>query len=174
MESYDFTRPAPILHRLVPALRLEGAFYAAAARDVASRGPALMVVLMAETLNGIRVAQGAGPLGLMGAVILGVARWYLWVLVVRGVAWGGRCRCDQRSLTRPLGYAHAPTLFFCLAMIPELSPFVRAAVPLWLLATTSVAVQAAYLTSTPVSIVIALIAFAIYVAIGAVVALPLL
>lgn len=166
MDTIDFSRPAPILQRLILAWRFDRKLYTAAALDPASRGAAWMVVLLAETINGVSITQGSGAPIIAIAALIGCLRWTIWALVVYAVGWGLRYRLAGRSLSRPLGFAHAPALFFPLAMMPEIAAVVHVVIPIWLLATTTAAVQAAYDTTQLRAVVIAGVAFLVYLVFG--------
>jgi hypothetical protein len=77
-------------------------------------------------------------------------------------------RREGHSLLRVLGFADAPGVFLVFGLFPIIAGVVRFAVVVWLLATTVRAVQAVFAVTTRRAVVISLVAFVVYLTLGAV------
>jgi len=65
-----------------------------------------------------------------------------------------------------LGFANAPGIFLAGGVVPQMATPVRVVVALWLVAATVPAAQAAFDVSRGRAIVLALVAFAVYLVLG--------
>lgn len=160
------SRPVPLLQRIMPALRLDTAFYDEVATDPSTRGQAFLVVVIAGILNGITLRERLGQLAIWGGVFAALAGWLLWTLVVHVVARVFGNRRGTRSLARTLAFANVPSFFLVLTTLPDIGWIVRLAVPVWLVITSTTAVQATYAITRTRAAVIATTAFIIYMGIG--------
>ncbi len=162
------TPPAqPLVQRLLPALCLRSTLYAEVSADARASGQALLVVLLSGVANGLGLARQVGVAGISIGVCAGVLGWFLWTLVVYGVAMILVRRRPARSLLRALGFATVPGVFLAAGSVPVIGAAVRLVVVIWLVAATAVGVQAVYEISRRRAVVIAVAAFVVYLVIGA-------
>jgi len=154
-----------IVGYLVGALRLELPLYVEVSTDTHANGRAILVVLLGGFLNGLGLVRRLGQLGLwagMGAAVLGWVLWAAVIFVILGLLGYHR----RGSLLRTLGFANAPSVLLLFGIVPGIGPVVRVVVVFWLLAATAVAIQAVYDVSRQRAVIISIVAFFIYLAIG--------
>lgn len=121
---------------------------------------------MAGILNGFTLSERFGQLAIWGGVLAALAGWLLWTLVVHVVArLFGNLR-GTRSLARTLAFANVPSFFLVLAALPDIGGIIRLAVPVWLVITSTAAVQASYAITRTRAAAITATAFVVYMAIG--------
>lgn len=158
--------PPTLLHRLLPALRLDVGLYATVSADRSSTGQAALVVLLAGVLNGIGLGNRLGDFAIWAGVLAGLLGWLLWAGVVLLIARVLGHERHGRSLLRALGFANAPGIFLVLGVVPAIGLWVRAIVVVWLIASSAVAVQAVYDTSRRRGVLISIAAFVVYLILG--------
>jgi hypothetical protein len=131
--------------RMIGAARLEPATYEAVERDRTATGQALGVVALSAVATGIGL--GAGLRGLIVNTVASVVLWAIWAALVY---WIGTTllaerdtRADWGELARTIGFAQAPGVLRILGILPVIGDFVRAAVDVWVLITTVIAVRQA-------------------------------
>ena len=152
--------------RLTAALRLDVDVYRAVGGDTAATGQAVRVVLLAGVCNGIALSARLGVAGVVAGVLVGLLGWVLWAACVALVGALARRRAPVAVLLRVLGFANAPGIFLAGGVVPQLATPVRVVVALWLVAATVPAAQAAFDVSRGRAIVLALVAFAVYLVLG--------
>jgi len=151
---------------IVAALRLDLSLYREVSTDRQASGRSFVVVLLSGFLNGLGLVRRLGQLGVwagMGAAVLG---WLLWAAVIFSILAVLRYRRNG-SLLRALGFANAPSVLLVLGIVPVIGAVVRVIVVIWLLAATTVAIQAVYDMSRPRAVVTSIVVFLVYLAIGA-------
>jgi hypothetical protein len=136
---------AVFVDRMLGAARLEGATYEEVEQDRTATGQALGVVVLSAVATGLGL--GAGLRGLLVNTVASILLWAIWTALVYWI--GTRLlpepdtRADWGELARTIGFAQAPGVLRVLAIIPILGDFVRAAVDVWVLIATVVAVRQA-------------------------------
>lgn len=160
-------RAQTLVERLLLALRLDLDVYTQVSADRGASFQAFMVVALSGVFNGVGLARRFGGLGVWAGVFTAIAGWFLWTLVLLCVAWLFRCRRDGRSLLRALGFANAPEILLVIGGTPLVVWLVRFLVVCWLLAATTVALQAVYAISRRRALAVMLVGFVAYMVIGA-------
>jgi hypothetical protein len=157
-----------LVKRLVAALRLDLRLYEEASADAAASGQAFRVVLLAGLSNGLALARRLGSTGIVAGVGAALLGWALWAAVIWMVArlFGHRPR--GRSLLRALGFANAPGVFLIFGGLPAVGPVIRYSVVAWLVAATVRAVQGTFGIPVRRALVISIIGFLVYLALGVV------
>ena len=136
---------AVFIERMLGAARLEGPTYEEVERDRTATNQALGVVVLSSVATGLGL--GAGLRGLLANTVAAIVMWAIWAALVYWI--GTRLlpeqdtRADWGELARTIGFAQAPGVLRVLAIIPVLGDFVRAAVDVWVLIATVVAVRQA-------------------------------
>lgn len=156
----------PLPQRLLPALRLDHAFYTGIANDPTSRGQAFLVVVLGGVLHGIALRGRLGALAIWGGVLGALGGWLSMIVVVELVAAVCGFRREGRSLARPLGFATAPMFLMGLAVIPQLALLVSLTATLWVILTSAAAIGGAYQTSWRSSALLSLLVFGVYMVFG--------
>lgn len=156
----------PLPQRLLPALRLDHAFYAGIANDPTSRGQAFLVVVLGGVSHGIALRGSMGGLAIWGSVFAALAGWLSMIVVVKLVAAACGFHLEARSLARPLGFATVPMFLMGLAAIPQLALAVSLTATVWVILTSAAAIRAAYQASPRWSAILSLLVFGVYMAIG--------
>lgn len=165
----------PLLPRLLHAILLRPGFYQAVAADPRATGPAGALVCMAavarESVGLYEVSQvyHAWGLLLLLIVLFALVRWVVYAAVIypiaRVLAGSG---LGYTRLLRCLGFAEAPAILLALGPMlgDDLQPWLTFAVGAWLLAATIVAVGAATGAARSRAVVIGVLGFAAYLALG--------
>jgi hypothetical protein len=162
---------ATFVERMLGAARLERATYEELEQDRTATGHALGVVVLSAVATGIGV--GAGVRGVLVNAVAAVVLWAIWAALVY---WVGTkllpeqdTRADWGELARTVGFAQAPGVLRVLAIIPILGDLVRAAVDVWVLIATVVAVrQALDYRSLPRAVGVCLIGWGLQIVVFAV------
>ena len=152
--------------RFVGALRLDLDVYRTVGGDAGATGQAVRVVLLAGVCNGIALSARLGVAGVLAGVLVGLLGWVLWAACVALVGAVARLRARAAVLLRVLGFANAPGIFLAGGVVPQMATSIRILVALWLVAATVPAAQAAFDVGRRRAIVLALVAFAVYLALG--------
>jgi hypothetical protein len=158
----------PLVERLIPALRLDPALYTEVSADRAASGQAFLVVLLSGVSNGLGLMPQLGTAGISAGAGAGVLGWFAWTAVVFVIAAPFGRRLPGRSLLRALGFATAPGVFLIVGVMPALGRVARPAVVIWLVAATVVAVEAVYGMSRRRAVLVSVVAFLVYLVLGAV------
>jgi len=171
--AYDPTC-GPLLPRLMHALLLRRDFCDSVAAAPKATGPAAAIVCLAaitrESVGIYEISQeykGWGLLLLLVAVFA-LVRWAVYATVMYPIARAvsGK-RFGYTRLLRCLGFAETPAVMTVFGFLDErLWPWVSFAVGAWLLVATIVAVRAAADVTLTRAIVIGVIGFATYLALG--------
>ena len=151
----------PLLGRMIGALRLDPSVYEEIEADKTATGEAAFIVVATSLVSG---AANGVITGVSSAFAGVFASFFGWV-VYAGVAYvlgtkllaGKETQADWGELARTLGYANTPRFFIVLVLLPGVASLVRAAVALWVIVATVVAVQAALDISTGRAIIVAVI-----------------
>lgn len=147
--------------RMLGALRLDPSTYEEIEADPRATGEAALVVvstsLVSGAANGVLTGLAAGIAGALASFVGWVV--YAWVAYLIGtkVLPGKETHADWGELARTLGYANTPRFFIVLVLLPGSAAIVRAAVGLWVLAATFVALRAALDMSAGRAIVVAIV-----------------
>jgi hypothetical protein len=157
-----------LIERVIAALRLQLPFYLDVSADAAASRQAFVVVLLSGVSNGMGLVSRLGGAGISAGVGAAVLGWLLWTAVVFVVALPFGRRQAGRSLLRALGFGTAPGLFLIAGSVPILGTVVRVVVVPWLVAATVLAVQAVYDMSRWRAVLVAVVAFMVYLVLGAV------
>lgn len=161
----------PLTQQIFHAILLRRELFERVANDPEAGRLAGGIVCLCALAQPTVMTEILGVWGLVVAMILGVLRWWFFTIltwpVARLIAWKP---VDYRRLLRCLGFAEAPSVLNLvgLALDASMQSWVGAAVGVWLLATATVAVRAACEVSTVRALAIAVLSFAIYLAIGVV------
>lgn len=153
--------------RLVAALRLDPQVYMDVSCDAAATSQVFRIVLLSGLSNGIGLLGRFGAAGILAGVVAAILGWLLWAAVIWLSAAIFGHRREDRSLLRVLGLADAPGMFLILGIFPTFAGAVRFLVVVWLLATTVRAVQAVFAVKTRRAVVISVVAFVMYLILGA-------
>ena len=165
----------PLLPRLLNALFLRRSFYDAVAADRRATGPAGAVVCLAavarESVALYQLSQASQGWGLILAliVVFAIVRWLLYAAVMYPIARAlSRQPVEFKRLLRCLGFAETPAVLSLLGFLVDdsLFPYVQFGVGVWLLLATIVAVRSATGERTGRAILIGVLGFAAYLAIG--------
>ncbi len=157
-KAYDPTR-GPLLPRLVHALLLRREFYEAVAAAPKATGPAgAIVCLVAMVRESVRIYELSQEYKAWGLFLLMVAVF----AVMSGKQFG------YTRLLRCLGFAETPAVMTVIGFLLDerFWPWVRLAVGAWLLLATIVAVRAATEVTLARAVVIGVLGFAAYQALG--------
>jgi len=173
MDALPPPRRVTLIERLFAALRLDRSLYEEASVNADSLGQAVMVVLLGGALNGAGLMHRIGDAGIWAGIFAASLGWLAWTVVITLVARVLRLRREGRSLLRPLAFGTAPNVFLVLVMFPEVAQWVRAAVVVWLMATTVVAVQAVYGVGRGRALALALVGFVVYAGVDVVLSIVL-
>ncbi len=157
-----------LVNRLIAALRLDLRLYEEVSADAAASGQAFRVVLLAGVSNGLALVRRFGSTGIVAGVGAALLGWVLWAAVIWMVARLFRHRRQGRSLLRALGFANSPGVFLFLGGLPTVGFLIRYTVVAWLVATTMRAVQATFGIAARRALVISIIGFLVYLALGVV------
>ncbi len=157
----------PLVERLIAALRLELPLYVEVSTEPAAWGQAFLVVLLGGISNGLSLVRLLGAAGILAGVGAAVLGWFVWTGVVFVIAALFARRQPGRSLLRALGFATAPGVFLIAGIVPVLGRVARAAVVVWLVAATAVALEAVYGMSRRRAAVVSIAAFLVYLVLGA-------
>jgi len=158
----------PLVERLIAALRLDPVLYTEVSAERAASGQAFLVVLLTGVSNGLGLVPALGAAGISAGAGAGVLGWFVWTAVVFVTAAPFGRRLPGRSLLRALGFATAPGAFLIIGAVPALGRFARPAVVIWLVAATVVAVEAVYGMSRRRAVLVSVVAFLVYLVLGAV------
>jgi len=157
-----------LLPRLIAALRLDLGLYEEVSADAAASAQAFRVVLLAGVSNGLGLVRRFGSTGIVAGVGAALLGWVLWAAVIWLIARLFRHQSQGRSLLRALGFANAPGVFLILGGFPTVGSLIRYAVVAWLVATTVRAVQATFGIAARRALLISIMGFVVYLALGVV------
>ena len=141
-----------MMQRVIRAAALDVNFYNDVEADRSLNREALMVVMIVSALAGIgaflerTIAVGAGSaiLALFGAIVLGVAGYYLWAYITYLVGvYFFHGQADVGELLRTLGYATAPRALGFFVFVPCLGGLIGFIGAVWALAAGVIAVREA-------------------------------
>lgn len=160
-------------NRVVGAARLDIATYEAIERDVDANVQALGVVLLAAVASGIGSlgVDGLGSVvsGLVGALVSWVIYSGLAYLVGTRLLATAQTRATYGEVLRTLGFAQAPRLLLVLAWIPLIGWLIAAAVAIWVLIATVVAIRQSMELTTGRAVGTAVISWLIMIIVNALV-----
>lgn len=165
----------PLLPRLFNALLLRRSFYDAVAADTRATGPAGAVVCLAavarESVALYQLSEASQGWGLILAliVVFAILRWLLYASVMYPIARALSSQpVEYKRLLRCLGFAETPAVISLVGFLVDdsLFPYVQFGVGVWLLLATIVAVRSATGERTRRAILIGVLGFAAYLAIG--------
>jgi len=165
----------PLLPRLLNAVLLRRSFYDAVAADTRATGPAGAVVCLAaiarESVALYQLSEASQGWGLILAliVVFAILRWLLYASVMYPIARGLSSQpVEFKRLLRCLGFAETPAVISLVGFLVDdsLFPYVQFGVGVWLLLATIVAVRSATGERTRRAILIGVLGFAAYLAIG--------
>ncbi len=160
----------PLVVRLIAALWLDLALYTEVSADRIASGQAFLVVLLSGVSNGLGLVPRLGTAGISAGAGAAVLGWFAWTAVVFMIAAPFGRRLPGRSLLRALGFAAAPGVFLIIGMVPLVGRLVRAGIAIWLLGATVVAIEAVYGMSRRRAVLVSVVAFVVYLVLGAVAA----
>lgn len=155
------------LQKLYRAIILDTELYEEVEADKTLTRQAMMTVALIAIIEGVfHLGVGSnGPIiGLSQAVLGSITRWFLWAFFIAFV--GTRILpepetdSDTGELLRTLGFAYAPGIFYIFSSVPIIGFLVQLVVPLWQLASMTVAVrQALDFSSTTRAVGVCVVAF---------------
>ncbi|HEV8534297.1 MAG TPA: YIP1 family protein [Candidatus Limnocylindria bacterium] len=153
-----------LLSRALRAAKLDRTLYEEVEADRTATGQAVVIVAfgaLAAAIGAAPTVSVPGGLGIVGSVVAGLLGWAAYAAaayVVGGTVLRGRdTKTDWGELARTLGFASAPRALLILGQSLE------AIVALWVLATTLLAIRAALDVSTRRTIVVAIVAWLVFV-----------
>jgi hypothetical protein len=162
---------ATLVERAIGAAKLDAATYEEVEHDPDALGQAVIVVLVVALAAGIGAVSRAGLSGLVMTALASLVGWFLWAgvtyLVGTRLLPGPKTEADLGQLLRTLGFSATPGVFQAFAIIPVIGIVIGFAASLWQLAAMVVAVrQALDYESTGRAILVCVVGFLIYLAIG--------
>jgi hypothetical protein len=162
---------ATLVERAIGAAKLDVATYEEVEHDPEALGQAVIVILVVALAAGIGAATRAGVSGLVVTAIASLVGWFLWAgvtyLVGTRLLPGPQTQADFGQLLRTLGFSASPGVFQIFGIIPVIGAVIGLAASLWQLAAMVVAVrQALDYESTGRAVLVCVVGFLIYVAIG--------
>jgi len=162
---------ATLVERAIGAAKLDAATYEEVEHDPDALGQAVIVVLVVALAAGIGAVSRAGLSGLVMTALASLVGWFLWAgvtyLVGTRLLPGPQTEADLGQLLRTLGFSATPGVFQAFAVIPVIGIVIGFAASLWQLAAMVVAVrQALDYESTGRAILVCVVGFLIYLAIG--------
>lgn len=137
------------IKRFVGALALDAGTFEDVESDRRAGLQAAAVVLVACVAGGF-AAMSVSSLGASGFAIgmaSALGAWIVWAMLVSAI--GTRLmpepqtRSNPRELLRTIGFAAAPGVFYALAAMPAVAPFVFVVVSVWIIAAGVLAVRQA-------------------------------
>jgi hypothetical protein len=162
----------PFTQRVGAALILRQALYDYAATTPNAMAQAIAVVCFAGMVQPSTLTQELGAWGMILSLLLSLLRWFAYATVI---VYPTAClltwrRVEYKRLLRCLGFAEAPGLLNLFTYLTDepLPEWTNVVIWLWLLATSIVALRSALSVTWTRAAVIAVIAFAIYLALGVV------
>ena len=170
--------PQRLVERFLRASLLDRDVFAEVAAHRGAGGQAFLVVVLGGVCNALgqgRAMVWSGVpadlatvwvIWILWTLVVPLSGWLLWTLTVLVVARLFGQSAGYRSLLRALGFANAPAAALLLRIVPGIGPAVHVIVVLWLLAASAAAVEAVFAVSRRRAVVIAAIAFAIYLLAG--------
>jgi len=173
-KPYDPTR-GPLLPRLIHALLLRREFYdAVAAAPKATRPAGAIVCLAAMARESVGIYEISREYNAWGLLLLLVAifallRWVVYATVMYPIARAvSGNRFGYTRLLRCLGFAETPAVMtvFGFLLDERFWPWVSFVVGAWLLLATIVAVRAATQVTLARAVIIGVLGFATYLALG--------
>ena len=146
------------LDRVIGAARLDSSVYEEV-RDGRRGGlQALAIIVAGSIAIGVAGLGSWGLSGLIPVLVFQLLGWaaYIWLLHRIGTRLlaGAGTRADWRGLARTLAFANGPRVFLVVGFVPFLGELVGAAVAIWVLLTTIIAVQAAFHFGTGRAIIV--------------------
>lgn len=162
---------ATLVERAIGAAKLDVATYEEVEHDPEALGQAVIVILVVALAAGIGAATRAGVSGLVVTAIASLVGWFLWAgvtyLVGTRLLPGPQTQADFGQLLRTLGFSASPGVFQIFGIIPVIGAVIGLAASLWQLAAMVIAVrQALDYESTGRAVLVCVVGFLIYVAIG--------
>jgi hypothetical protein len=162
---------ATLVERAIGAAKLDVATYEEVEHDPEALGQAVIVILVVALAAGIGAATRAGIPGLVMTAIASLVGWFLWAgvtyLVGTRLLPGPQTQADFGQLLRTLGFSAAPGVFQVFGIIPVIGAVISLAASLWQLAAMVVAVrQALDYESTGRAVLVCVVGFLLYVAVG--------
>ena len=155
------------LQKLYRAIILDIELYEEVEADKTLTRQAMMTVAIVAIIESIFYLGSEDSIIIIGSIeaALGsIIRWVLWAFLIAFV--GTRILpepetdSDTGELLRTLGFAYAPGIFYIFSSVPIIGFFVQLVVPLWQLASMTVAVrQALDFSSTTRAVGVCVVAF---------------
>ena len=146
------TEQHSFIDRAIGAARLDADIYEEVEHDRGATMQAANIVALGSVAAGIGAIAEAGLGGLVLFSLVGLVGWavyaYLTYLIGTRLLAGPETSADWGELARTLGFANAPRVLLILGVIPVVGLIVGAAVFIWVLVATVVAVRAALDFST--------------------------
>jgi hypothetical protein len=162
---------ATLVERAIGAAKLDVATYEEVEHDPEALGQAVIVILVVALAAGIGAVSRAGVSGLVVTAIASLVGWFLWAgvtyLVGTRLLPGPQTEADFGQLLRTLGFSASPGVFQIFAIIPVIGAVIALAASLWQLAAMVIAVrQALDYESTGRAVLVCVVGFLLYVAVG--------
>ncbi|PIQ88539.1 MAG: hypothetical protein COV72_07895 [Candidatus Omnitrophica bacterium CG11_big_fil_rev_8_21_14_0_20_42_13] len=134
------------MHRILMAIRLDGAVYKEIAQDKKALPQAMAVILFTTLIN---IAVGSGLkiniAEIFGTLIIAFLGWYIWTFIIYLTGTklfpGHETRVEFSGLLPVIGFSHAAGIFILIGLSPALKDaalFISAA---WIFAAMVVAVK---------------------------------
>jgi hypothetical protein len=160
---------ATFWQRVVGAAKLDIPTYEEVEHDTNATGQAMTVVILSSIAAGIGLwHRGAGS-SVIGGLVIALVGWAVWAfltyLIGTKLLPEPQTEADVPQLLRTLGFASSPGLLRFLGVIPLLGSVIMLIVSIWMLVAMIIAVrQALDYTSTWRAVAVAVIGWAVYLA----------
>ena len=164
---------ASLVERMVGAAKLDPATYEEVEADTTATSQAMLVVVLANLAAGVGALRLVGIGGLLVATLVSLIGWYVWAFVIYFVGTrfmaGPKTEADVGQLLRTLGFSASPGLIRVVGIIPGLNAVAAFVAAVWMLVAMVIAVrQGLDYDTTGRAVVVCLIGFAFYIAVGVV------
>ncbi len=159
-----------LIYRAFRAAKLDIHLYEEVEADRSAMRQAMLVVVLSGLAYGVGSISRGGLLGLSLGVVLGLAGWYIWALIIFFVGTKllpePQTKSNVGELLRTIGFASAPGLVRVFGIFPAVQSFVFSLAAVWMLVAMVIAVRQAldYKTNWR-AIIVCIISFALQFAI---------
>ena len=170
---------ADLTGRMIGAMQADVKTFTEIEADRNAMGQAVTVIVIAGVASMIgnifRAGIGSGVLNLIGSLLGYVVFSLLVFLVGTKLMPEPTTKADFNETFRVVGFAAAPGVFYILAIVPYLGPFISLLIGLWSLVIAVVAVREVLdYSNTGRAIIVCLIALIIYLILWMLIMLPIL
>jgi hypothetical protein len=136
-----------LISRMIRAAKLDANLYEEVEADSSALGQAILVVVLSSLAGGIGAISVQGLGGVFVGVIVALAGWFFWALLVYFIGTKllpqPQTKSDVGELLRTIGFSAAPGIIRIVGIIPFLFGIVNFIASIWMLVAMIVAVRQA-------------------------------